>query len=770
MTSDLTQNFLGKILVVDDNSANIRLLYNLLSESGYHVLVARDGERAIQVVETANPDLILLDVMMPGIDGFDTCSRLKENPLTSDIPVIFMTALADTIDKIKGLNLGAVDYITKPFQLEEVLAHVKVHLKLRNLTKLLQEQNSLLQQEIQERKLVQEALQESEQKYRFLVETSQDIIFFCDAQGRFSFVNQAVKKIHGYEPEEMIGRPFTDFVPLEYVTKYQEVFYRILVGEPCFQYETIHIAKDNRRINLLFNVIVVRDAQGNVLGVMGTASDITERKQAEDALRQSEAKLKAAKEAADKANQAKSEFLSKMSHELRTPLNAILGFTQVLARDYTLTTQQKEHLGIISRAGEHLLTLINDVLEMSKIEAGKIELYENSFDLFHLLNSLNEMFYLKAKSKGLQLIFEQSPHLPQYIKTDESKLRQVLINLLGNAIKFTEKGGVILRVFNDDRKQQIKLLFEIEDTGFGISNEELKILFNPFIQTSTGKNSQSGTGLGLPISRQFVQLMGGDIVVNSRLGESSIFKFDINIKLAEPIEVTTPKLSPKVIGLEPNQSAYRILVVDDVWESRLLLIHLLSSLGFEVCQAANGQEAIAISQKWHPHLIWMDMQMPVVNGYEATKQIKAQAQEIIPVIIALTASAFDDNRTEVLAAGCDDFVSKPFREELLFAKIAEYLGVRYLYEEPLLAKNPKSSQSEKLSVGELTPEDLAVMPKEWIVKLYQAASALDEDLVSDLVKPIYESHPHLTNYITKLAQDLRFDKIIDLIPKSSLMN
>lgn len=770
MNSDLKQIFLGKILIVDDNSANLRLLYNILSQSGYNVLVARDGERAIQVVENAKPDLILLDVMMPGIDGFDTCSRIKENPLTNDIPVIFMTALSDTIDKIKGLNLGAVDYITKPFQLEEVLAHVKVHLKLRNLTKLLQEQNSLLQQEIQERKLVQEALQESEQKYRFLVETSQDIIFFCDAQGRFSFVNQAVKKIHGYEPEEMIGRPFTDFVPLEYVTKYQEVFYRILVGEPCFQYETIHIAKDNRRINLLFNVIVVRDAKGNVLGITGTASDITERKQAEDALRQSEAKLKAAKETADKANQAKSEFLSKMSHELRTPLNAILGFTQVLARDHTLTSQQQEHLGIISRAGEHLLSLINDVLEMSKIEAGKIELYENSFDLFYLLNSLNEMFCLKAKSKGLQLIFEQSPNLPKYIKTDESKLRQVLINLLGNAIKFTEKGGVVLRVSNDNCKQPIKLLFEIEDTGFGISDEELKILFNPFIQTSTGKNSQSGTGLGLPISRQFIQLMGGDIVVNSRLGEGSIFKFGINIKLAEPIEVPTPKLSPKVIGLEPNQSAYRILVVDDVWESRLLLIHLLSSLGFEVRQAANGQEAIAISQQWQPHLIWMDMQMPVLNGYEATKQIKAQAQEIIPIIIALTASAFDDNRTEVLAAGCDDFVSKPFREELLFAKIAEYLGVRYLYEEPLLAKNPKSSQSEKLSVGELTPEDLAVMPKEWIVKLYQAASALDEDLVSDLVKPIYESHPHLTNYITKLAQDLRFDKIIDLIPKSSLMN
>jgi PAS domain S-box-containing protein len=487
---------------------------------------------------------------------------------------------------------------------------------------------------------------------------------------------------------------------------------------------------------------------------------------------QAQSKLNAAKEAADAASKAKGEFLSKMSHELRTPLNAILGFTQILNRDNSLKSQQQDYLGIISRAGEHLLTLINDVLEMSKIEAGQISLNETSFDLYRLLTTLEEMFRLKAESKGLKLIVERTPNLPVFIKTDESKLRQVLINLLGNAIKFTESGGVAVRVATQEQLSEMRaqsdkesdsyLVCEIEDTGPGISAEELDSLFDPFVQSETGRKSQSGTGLGLPISRQFVELMGGEITVSSTLDKGTIFKFNIKISPAEGISAMTQSSSQRVIGLAPNQPAYRILVVEDKWESRLLLKNLLEPLGFEVKEAVNGAEAVTMCHSWQPHLIWMDMQMPVMDGYEATKQIKQSKSEPIPVIIGLTASAFEENRIRVLEAGCDDFASKPFREPVIFEKMAEHLGVRYVYEEVRssdVSRPQLSGQSEAAVIIDCWQR----MPQEWKTQLHQAARELDDEAIATLTAQIPDSDAVLADQITNFATHLRFDKILELI-------
>ncbi|MGL5192791.1 MAG: PAS domain S-box protein [Chroococcales cyanobacterium] len=620
--------------------------------------------------------------------------------------------------------------------------------------------------DITDRKLAEEALAESERKYRDLVETSQEMIFSMNSQGYFTFVNQAVKNIYGYEPEDMIGHHFSEFKPSEYENKTpdQSAFDENLAGHSISQYETIDIAKDGRPIYLLVNAIIRQDAQGKRLGLTGTASDITQRKQAELALQKS-------KEAADAASKAKGEFLSKMSHELRTPLNAILGFTQILNRDNTLKPQQQDYLGIISRAGEHLLTLINDVLEMSKIEAGRISLNETSFDLYRLLTSLEEMFKLKAESKGLQLIFERTPNLHPFIKTDESKLRQVFINLLGNAIKFTEKGGITVRVMSEppslltegfEGESTSYLVCEIEDTGPGISEEELDTLFDPFVQTETGRKSQLGTGLGLPISRQFVQLMGGEITVISTLEKGTIFKFDIQISPAEAMTQGSEVQHQRVIGLAANQPEYRILVVEDKWESRLLLRNLLSPLGFQVREAVNGEDAVMMWESWQPHLIWMDMQMPVMDGYEATRQIKRMTNGPLPVIIGLTASAFEENRAMVLEAGCDDFASKPFREDVIFQKMAEHLGVRYLYEEIPAAS--VSSHSPSVPGDCLTvTECLQGMSPEWKTQLYQAASELDDEAIAHLITQIPDSHTALATSLTNLVTQLRFDKIIELI-------
>ncbi len=469
--------------------------------------------------------------------------------------------------------------------------------------------------------------------------------------------------------------------------------------------------------------------------------------------------LQQAKDAADEASRAKSEFLSSMSHELRTPLNAVLGFTQVMQRDRGLREEQQQNLAIISRSGEHLLDLINDILEMSKIEAGQTTFNRSSFDLYRLLDSLETMLRLKAEAKGLQLIYERTANVPQYIQTDEGKLRQVLINLLGNAIKFTSEGGVILRVSSAKSNIEMILLFEVEDTGPGIAPHEMSKLFEVFGQTESGRRSQQGTGLGLPISQKFVQLMGGEITVNSEVGQGSVFRFTIRVAPANELDVQPMPTPRKVIGLAPGQPPYRILAVDDRIESRLLLVKLLSSIGFEVKEACNGQEAIALWESWHPHLIWMDMRMPVMDGYEATQRIKATTKGQATVVIALTASAFEEERHLVLSAGCDDFMRKPFRQEVLWDKIAQYLGVRYLYEDE--PRQPLDSQ-ENLDLPAFTPAHLTIMPTQWIEQLQQAAVECSDDHILELLEQLPPEQAVLKVALTELACRFQFTEIFTL--------
>jgi len=510
---------------------------------------------------------------------------------------------------------------------------------------------------------------------------------------------------------------------------------------------------------------------GNQLGVALQQAELLEETQRQAA------QLKEAKEAAEVANRAKSTFLANMSHELRTPLNAILGFTQLMNRDRSLSTEQQEHLDIILHSGEHLLALINDILEMSKIEAGRISLNETSFDLYHLLESLREMFHLKAQSKGIQLVLERTPEVPQYVLGDEGKLRQVLINLLGNAIKFTKSGRVTLRV--KPKTSQINLLtqnsklkthssspshrlvFEVEDTGPGIAIEDIDSLFIAFTQTATGHQASEGTGLGLPISRQFVQLLGGDISVSSTLGRGATFTFDVLLKKTTPTDLHNQKPKERVIGLAPDQVAYRILLVEDTRVSRLLLVKLLTSVGFEVREAENGQEALALWESWEPHLILMDMRMPVMDGYEATRQIKSHLKGQACVIIALTASAFEENRSLILSAGCDDFIRKPLQEDILFEKIAHHLGVRYLYED----SNKLTRPQPKGRVEELTPGALGVMPAEWLRQLHRAAEGCQDEEILALMEQIPQQHEALKLALADLVDNFRFDLIIDLTQK-----
>lgn len=472
--------------------------------------------------------------------------------------------------------------------------------------------------------------------------------------------------------------------------------------------------------------------------------------------------LRIAKDAAEAANRAKSTFLANMSHELRTPLNAILGFAQLMERDDTLTSKQGEALATINRSGEHLLNLIDDVLQMSKIEAGRIVLNPAPFDLHQLLQTLQEIFQSRAQAKQLSLQFNLATNLPQYVLTDEGKLRQVLINLLGNAVKFTQVGGVKLSVTatKEDEDNLYSLHFAVEDTGRGIAPEEMEHLFQPFVQTTSGTQAREGTGLGLTISRQFVQLMGGDIHLNSTVGQGTTFYFEVPVTLAEATTQAAYTTTRRVLKLAANQPIYKILVVDDRQENRDLIEQLLQSVGFEVYAANNGEEAIAQWQTYQPNLIWMDMRMPVMDGYDATRRIRQlQSADSKCIIIALTASAFEEQQASIIAAGCDDFVRKPFREQVLFDKMAQHLGLRYIYAQ----EDVEASKNETISsLTSLQPSCLQVMSSEWIAQLNQAALTVDGEQILQLIEQIPAPYRALATGLTEMVNNFCYDEILSL--------
>jgi len=618
----------GNILIVDDSLESLQLLSNTLSQQGYKIRGAAKGTMAIRTARSSPPDLILLDIKMPGMDGYTVCRELKEAPETPEIPVIFISALDEVIDKVKAFKVGGVDYITKPFQVEEVLARIEHQLTIKRLQKQLKNQNNQLQKEIIERKK--------------------------------------------------------------------------------------------------------------------------------------------AEEAAESASQAKSQFLANMSHELRTPLNAILGFTQVLRRDPDRSFEQQEYLRIIERSGDHLLELIDDVLDLSKIEAGLMNFNPRTIDLYRLLDNLEELFQIRADQKDLELRFTVSPDVPQYIKIDAQKLRGCLINLVGNAIKFTSYGSVVLQVRPMEqtaRGSRLKLLFSVRDTGPGIASSEMDGLFDAFVQTSSGVKSAEGTGLGLTITQKFAQIMGGDITVESVVGQGTTFDLQLEADRADGLQIAS-RLTRRVAQLKPDRKTYRILIVDDTEENRLLLLKLLEPIGFQVKEAAHGREGIEVWQHWQPDLIWMDTRMPVMGGLEATQEIRAReearGEKGKTIIIALTASAFEERRGEILAAGSDDFIRKPFTEDLLFEKMSEHLGVTYIYEE--MPRSLTDSGIGRLAIAKrpdsFWQEQFIGIPPTWVMKLQQAASEVNEQAVCQLLSEIPPERETLAQMLQALAEDFRLDIIL----------
>jgi two-component system sensor histidine kinase/response regulator len=585
-------------------------------------------------------------------------------------------------------------------------------------------------------------LMASAEGLRLIFEYGPDSLCVIDGKGRVVALNRRAEQLSAYAHGDVVGRSLLTFGLLadDQVRMASDLLAKCLEGQAVGPEELVFKTKDGLEVPVEISACPV--LIGGETYVLMAARDITERKRLEEqaeknqedlwsVIRERTRELEKAKQAADSANRAKSSFLASMSHEIRTPMNAILGYAQLMQRDEGLAPPLRKHLDVISRSGEHLLALINDILEMSKIEAGRITLNQTSFSLRAMLEDLEMMFRARTDAKSIDFKVECPADIPRYIEGDEGKLRQVFMNLLSNAVKFTEAGRVVLRVRLDPAGPgRLRLTGEVEDTGPGISEKEQAGLFSPFYQAERGRRMGTGTGLGLAISRQFARLMGGEISVRSRLGQGSLFAFHIQLGESEVTEAEQKSESVRIQHLRPGQPAYRVLVVDDEEVNSTLCAQMLGNVGFQTARAANGKDALVQFSVWRPQLILMDMRLPVMDGAEAIRRIRTSPGGRDIKIISVTAGAFEQDQEEAFAAGADDFLAKPFREAELFGKIGALLGAEYVLSKPAATEPATEQEPGAGERGESKPADL---PPEFVRRMCESLVQADYDIMMRLI-------------------------------------
>lgn len=598
--------------------------------------------------------------------------------------------------------------------------------------------------------LAQQALRRSDARWLTFFRASPLGISITQAEdGRFIEVNDSLVNMFGHSREAMLASTTLE-LGIWVSPEEREGLIKLLMEEGKVQQFRARFRRKSGVIGTMqiASELFFLDGQLQVLGIF---TDITANELQNEELRR-------AKEAADAANRAKSAFLSNMSHEIRTPMNAILGYAQLMQRDAGLPEPSRDKLQIINRSGQHLLALIEDVLEMSKIEAGRITVQSAAFNVRGLLGDLEVMFRLRTEAKNLELFVEADRAVPMYVVADQGKVRQILVNLLGNAVKFTDQGRVELRVSITWRQSQLLLIAAVADTGPGISPSSLPALFRPFAHSSAERKSYEGTGLGLAISREYARMMGGDITVESQLGRGSSFKLTLPVMEGESPDHGRLPPSRRVMGVQLGQTPMVVLLADDNGPNRNWLRQLLLAVGCQVLEAENGQEAIAAWEKWRPQLILMDLQMPVLDGFEATRRIKIQPEAQPTVIIALTATVQEESRRAILAAGAADLLGKPLEESRLFAKMEAHLGVRLIYE-PVL--------SEAASGALLSParrqDSLAKLPVALRAALHDAIANGDLGGFEKHLGRLAELDRDLARSLQPLADNYDYDQLLKLL-------
>jgi PAS domain S-box-containing protein len=587
------------------------------------------------------------------------------------------------------------------------------------------------------------------------VEFSPSMILVTDHLGKIQYVNPAWEEKTGYRMEEARGRRPSMLKSGTHAREFYANMWSEIGAGRVWRGELCNRKKNGELFWESTAIAPVHNKAGVTIHFVAVKEDITERKRAAEQLRQ-------AKETAELANKAKSTFLANMSHEIRTPMNAILGFSQLMLRDLDVSVVHREQLTTIARSGEHLMDIINDILEMARVESGRAKLHPSIFDLHQLLTDIKSLFTLRTQARNLRLSIEIHEGLPRHILADETKLRQVIINLLGNAVKFTPTGGaIILRAgISGDANSMLRLNVEVEDSGAGIAPGDIEHLFEPFYQTSIGTQTGGGTGLGLPISREFVRLMGGDLTVSSRVGSGSTFRFDVRITRAEEsgaMAQTEPER--RVLSLLPGLPAWRVLEVDDEDHNRELIECLLAPAGFELRSACNGVEAVEQCKAWSPHLVLLDLRMPVMDGFEAARRIRAEFSPA-PKIIALSACAFASDRQQAMAEGADAFIAKPFQTADLFETIRQLAGVEYVY------SNSKTAEAAS-QAGDAAPlpcaEELQRLPSGLVEAFLKAIRLADYDQMLALVDQMAARDEPLGRRFRQWVQKFDYDTLLKVL-------
>jgi len=1004
----------NNILIVDDQPSSIRYLSMVLKTEGYSVRIAVSGQAALDTIKSKLPDLILLDISMPDMDGFELCQRLKTSEHFKEIPVIFLSGLEKVADKVKGFQVGGIDYITKPFAPEEILARVKTQLSVRVMqnqlkqqniqlqqagellerrvherTKTLNKINKQLQEEIIERKQAEEALLELTERQKALLDSIQAFVYFKDRQLNYMTANKSLANMLNINVEDFAGKTDYDLFPKEGAVFYRQCDSQVMEsGEAIYNLEESVIKPDGQKMVVLTTKVPYRNAEGVVIGIVGTTLDITDRKRAEEALRESEEKfrtliakmvnafalhemiydedgkpynyrfleinkafeeitgleatacigktvleilpqtekywidsygkvvltgksiqfenysqmlkkhfeisayrlkkdqfatvftditrrkeaeaalqkansllssiiespdniiifvldtnyhylnfnqahvkemkavydadieigqsilnyisteydrlqakenykrvlkgerftkveeygqfskswyelifnpiydssdsvigcavfvtniterkkaeiaLKQAKEEADSANRAKSEFLANMSHEIRTPMNAIMGFSDLL---WALLTdkKQKNYLDTIRSSTKTLLILINDILDLSKIEAGRLEIQYEATDLDHLFHEIEQIFTFKINEKGLDFFLDIEKDLPTGLIVDEIRLRQVLLNLIGNAIKFTDEGYIKLsvrKIFKEGGGK-IDLMLAVEDTGIGIPKKQQAKMFESFTQMQ-GQSTRKygGTGLGLAISKRLIKLMNGEISLRSTEGKGSVF--EIKLKDVELSAIESRKPQKRRINLESiTFEKATVLVVDDIESNRNLIYEYLTKVNLNVIKAQNGEESLLFAEECRPDLILMDLKMPIMDGYSATEKLKNNKNTKHIPIVALTASATSEEKQRIESSLFDSYLYKPVNIYELLEELSQYFNYtikafkKEESENKLNDQVENSRDSEEVSEEAIKlPELLNILEEEMSEKSKELADVMEIDAIEAFAK------------------------------------
>lgn len=614
--------------------------------------------------------------------------------------------------------------------------------------------------DITEIKKQRELLQESQERFSLALEGAALGLWDWNVRTNENFINDRWAEMLGYTRDEII-QTFPDTANLlhpEDRPKMQEQLEAHLAGNTDYYRCRFRMKTKSGEYKWIWSVgrVMERDKNGNPLRVLGVHQDIDEQKRIED-------ELIRAKIEAEEANQAKSLFLANMSHEIRTPMNAILGYTQLMQRDAGLSDVQHKYLEIINHSGTHLLSLINDILEMSKIEAGRARTNSVIFDFTSMLQDIEMMFHVRTAPQNVMLRTVVKSEVPRYIKSDESKIRQILINLIGNAVKFTSSGHIIItvdcKVDNPepaaDIVRNIKFKVDVEDTGCGIALEDMQKIFEAFEQTHTAIE-RGGTGLGLPISREYARMLDGDITATSEPGLGSTFTFTFTAQyVEEPQQATVESQITNVVGLAAGRDSASVLVVDDKENNRTVLVNLLAGVGFFVRSAENGCDALDIVKQWQPDVILMDRRMPMMDGYEAMRKIKDMPQgKKIPVLI-VTASALEENRSDALGYGADGFIRKPYNEKEIFDAIRRVTGIEYVYD--------GGEAGEGLGDYRPSPEEINALPEELRSGLKLALNDGDVERINIFIGRISDENKSLGTYLLGLAEHYEYAKLQKLL-------